>query len=324
MKIGIIGAGKISELHIEAYRKNNAEILAICDLNQQRLESVADKYDIPNIYDDYMALLQNKEITAVSICTSNIMHEPITIAALNAGKHVLCEKPMALSLQGAKSMAKAAKEHNRHLMVGFVRRFGEDVSYTKQHIMKELGDIYYAKASYLRRFGVPSGWFVNPELSGGGAMIDLGIHLLDMVCYLCEDFEVESVCAVAFKKKYQSQFTAEELLSAQIRFKNGRILALDTSYCGHGENKNSVELYGTDSGVKIESEVTRYMHDHMKSEVRHISFDFEKGFEEEIRRFIQVVRGETDVYPTADQGVKIMEIIQAIYESARLGREVIL
>ncbi|HWT26903.1 MAG TPA: Gfo/Idh/MocA family oxidoreductase, partial [Mobilitalea sp.] len=160
IKVGIIGTGSISVQHIESYLSNcNVELYAFCDINEDRLKFMAEKYNVKHTFTDMNEMLRMKEIDAVSVCTWNSAHAPCTIAALNAGKHVLCEKPMSISEKDARAMKEAADRNGKLLMIGFVRRFGNDCRILKDFIRTDyFGEIYYAKATYLRRKGNPGGW----------------------------------------------------------------------------------------------------------------------------------------------------------------------
>ena len=191
IKVAVIGVGSISECHLDAYVKNkDAELYAICDIIPETLKRQGERYNIPEErrFLDYKELLKLPEIDAVSVCTWNSEHAPVTIAALQAGKNVLCEKPMATSVEAAEAMLAAAKESGKHLQIGFVRRYGNDCALI-QDLVKEgfFGDIYFAKASYLRRNGNPEGWFGDKSRSGGGPLYDLGVHVIDFVRYIEQD-----------------------------------------------------------------------------------------------------------------------------------------
>ena len=187
LKIAVIGVGNISRNHIDGYLSHpNVELYALCDINEETLKKKGEKYGITRLYTSEEEMLaQCPEIDAVSVCTWNNGHAPATIMALNAGKHVLCEKPMALNAKEAQEMINAAKKNGKKLMVGFVRRFGNDAAITRDFIdAGDLGELYYAKATYLRRNGCPGGWFSDKARSGGGPLIDLGVHVIDLVRYL--------------------------------------------------------------------------------------------------------------------------------------------
>ena len=173
LKIAIIGTGGISECHIEGYKKlPEVDLYAFCDINRERVEAKAARHGIPHdrCFTDVNAMLRAlPEIDAVSVCTWNSAHAVCTIAALKAGKHVLCEKPMAMNTREARAMQAAAGKAGKLLMIGFVRRHGNDARVVKDFADQGMfGDIYYAKAAYLRRNGNPGGWFGDKSRSGGG------------------------------------------------------------------------------------------------------------------------------------------------------------
>lgn len=349
LKVGIIGTGSISELHIAAYLKNNnVELYAFCDLDETRLKYMAEKYDIKHTYTDMNEMLLLKELDAVSVCTWNSAHAPCTIAALNAGKHVLCEKPMSVSEEDAKAMKEAADNNNKLLMVGFVRRYGNDCKILKEFIDTDyLGDIYYAKATYLRRKGNPGGWFGDKSRSGGGPLIDLGVHVIDLVRYLLGNPKPISVYGATFykladrknirgKKFYQSTSAndhdicdVEDLASAMIRFDNGAVLSVETSFSLNIKNdEGKIELFGTKGGAKLNPELEIY--NELNDYLSNITLDAETAlsldglFDNEINHFVSCLTDGTPCISTAEDGIDIMRILDAIYESAKTGHEVIL
>jgi predicted dehydrogenase len=349
LKIGIIGTGSISELHIAAYLKNNnVELYAFCDLDEERLRFMAEKYDIKHTYTDMNEMLLLEELDAVSVCTWNSAHAPCTIAALNAGKHVLCEKPMSISEEEARSMKEAADKNNKLLMIGFVRRYGNDCKILKEFIDTDyLGDIYYAKATYLRRKGNPGGWFGDKSRSGGGPLIDLGVHVIDLVRYLVGNPKPISVYGATFykladrknirgKKFYQSASASEhdicdveDLASAMIRFDNGAVLSVETSFSLNIKNdEGKIELFGTKGGAKLNPELEIYneLHDYLSNITldAETALSFDGLFENEINHFVSCLTDGTPCISTAEDGIDIMRILDAIYESAGTGHEVIL
>ena len=178
LKVAVVGNGGISGVHLRGYSLNpDVEIYALCDINEERLNRRGDEYHVDparRFTDVNEMLAACSEIEAVSVCTWNAAHAQCAIAALNAGKHVLCEKPMAMTVEEAEAMKAAAEKNNKLLMIGFVRRFGNDCAIMKDFIDNGyFGDIYYAKATYLRRKGCPGGWFGDKTRSGGGPLIDL-------------------------------------------------------------------------------------------------------------------------------------------------------
>ncbi|MBO4548143.1 MAG: Gfo/Idh/MocA family oxidoreductase [Abditibacteriota bacterium] len=184
LKVAIVGAGGISEVHIAGYKAlDNVELYALCDINEERLREKGARHGVTRLFTDEAEMLKAlPEIDAVSVTTWNSQHAPCTIMALEAGKHVICEKPMAMNAKEAAAMEAAAKKAGKLLMIGFVRRFGNDCAVLKDFIDSgDFGEIYYAKANYTRRNGCPGGWFGDKSRSGGGPLIDLGVHVIDLV-----------------------------------------------------------------------------------------------------------------------------------------------
>lgn len=349
-KIGIIGVGSISLEHIQAYLANpETELYAFCDINEDRLNYMGKKFGITRLYTDIDEMLKLEELDAVSVCTWNNGHAPCTIKALKAGKHVLCEKPMAMNAKEAEEMKKAAEESGKLLMIGFVRRHGNDCKVLKDFIdIDYLGEIYYTKATYLRRHGNPGGWFSDVTRSGGGPLIDLGVHVIDLVRYLIGRPMPVSVYGATFHKlgdrpgikrdpdAYRSAaatehdpVTVEDLASAMIRFDNGAVLHVEASFdlnLKKGEGK--IELFGTEGGAKLDPElemytvVNGYMADVNLTYPTALSFN--GLFQNEINHFIDCIAGRKDCIAPAEDGVVLMKILDAVYESARTGHEVVI
>lgn len=352
IKIAVVGVGNISESHIDAYRHNeDAELYAFCDINEKRLQEKGKKYGVTRLYTDCEKMFAAlPEIDAVSVCTYNSAHKDVTIAALRAGKDVLCEKPMALNAAEAEEMQRVAKECGRKLMIGFVRRYGNDCAIVRDFIAKGyLGDIYYAKARYVRRDGCPGGWFADKRYSGGGPLIDLGVHVIDLVRYLMGNAKPVSVYGATFAKlkecsarskknrAYKAASIAdgafennvEDLATALIRFDNGAVLGVETSFALHTEkDENEISLFGTAGSAKLDPDFHLYTQllDYPADVglAMETALTFEGLFRNEIDAFVRVVRGEETCLSPAEDGVAMMRILDAVYESARTGHEILL
>ncbi|NOU71275.1 gfo/Idh/MocA family oxidoreductase [Paenibacillus sp. LMG 31458] len=346
-KIGVIGAGSISGLHLQSYQKlEDVELYAVCDLNQVRAEEKAKKYGIPHVYTDYRELLANPEVEAVSICTWNNTHAEISIAALRAGKHVLVEKPLCRTVEEALQIQEAVRETGKTLQVGFVRRYDANAQLVKRFIDNgELGEIYYAKASSLRRLGNPGGWFADQERSGGGPLIDIGVHFIDLCWYLMGRPKPVSVSGNTYKKlgnrahvRNLSFYKAadydpntngvEDMANALIRFENGASLLVDVSFTLHGtKGESTVKLYGDQGGVELEPElilVTEKLDTilNVSPQTNDKSINVSEAFFNEVSHFVSCCRtGSTPISPVED-GVTMMRMLCAIYESADKGIEI--
>lgn len=349
IKVGVIGVGNISNEHIQAYLRNpDVELYAFCDINEEQLNKMGDKYGVSRRFTDMNDLLALPEIDAVSVCTWNAAHAPCTIAALNAGKHVLCEKPMSVSKAYAEEMKAAAERNGKLLMIGFVRRFGNDCAILQDFINNDyFGELYYAKATYLRRKGNPGGWFGNKELSGGGPLIDLGVHVIDLVRYLMGKPKAISVYGATFQKlgdrrniKEKVDYAStgksdndicnvEDLATGMIRFDNGAVLHIEASFSLNIKApEGKIELFGTKAGAKLDPELELYAEENgymtNVTLTAPTALSFDNLFKNEIDHFVSCVKGEAECLAPAEDGVELMAILDALYESARTGHEVVL
>ena len=347
--IGIIGCGKIAQVrHIPEYADNpDAQLTAFYDLNAARAQELAERYG-GKAYDSVEALLADPNVDAVSVCSANASHAQIAVAALEAGKHVLCEKPMAMNAAQAEEMKAAAERAGKLLMIGFVRRYGNDMRILKEFIdSNALGDIYYAKATYLRRNGNPGGWFCDKARSGGGPLIDLGVHVIDFVRYAMGNPKPVSVYAVTAEKlgnranlKTEPPYLAsdhvkgekcdvEDLACGMIRFDNGAVLNVETSFSLNIEkNEGKIELFGDKGGacinpeLKLFTEQNGYM-TNVSLEAK-TALDFDDLFENEVSHFVSCALFGTECRSPAEDGVQLMRILESAYASAACGHEVII
>ena len=349
LKIGVIGVGNISNKHIQAYLNNpRVELYAFCDIDEKQLDLMAKKYGVTRTFTDKDEMLALPELDAVSVCTWNSQHAPCTIAALNAGKHVLCEKPMATTVEDAIAMKEAADKNGKLLQIGFVRRFGNDCKVLQDFISRDyFGEIYFAKAAYLRRNGNPMGWFGDKSRSGGGPLIDLGVHVIDLTRYLMGNPKPVSVFGVTFKKlgnrselKDKKAYVSvsatdhdicdvEDMACAMVRYDNGAVLSVETSFSLNLKKEvGTIELFGTKGGAKLSpelemyTEINGYMADVNLCAPTALSFD--GLFQGEIDHFVECILDGASCRAPAENGIMIMRILRAIYESAETGHEVLL
>ena len=348
LRVGVIGVGTISDMHIKSYLNNkNVELVALCDINKERLIEKAQKYNVIKTFTDYNKMLTMDELDAVSICTWNNVHAPIAIAAIKAGKHVLNEKPLCISVEEALEVEKAAKNSNKVFQVGFVRRYASNSKVIEEYIKNgDVGDIYYAKASCIRRIGNPGGWFSDLNRSGGGPLIDLGVHIIDIMWYMMGKPEVKSVSGNVYNKlgnmsniKDKSFYktadysadnnSVEDMANALIRFSNGASMFVDVSYSLHTEKDVvSIELHGTKAGVSIEPACKIYTVKFNRlvdiiPNVDNPSFNFEQSFQNEIDSFVDCcLNGKQTLSPIED-GVTLMKILNAVYYSSKCGQEIV-
>lgn len=347
IKVGLIGAGSIANFHIHGYKCcKDAQVTAVCDLNKARAQEFAKKYDIPAVYTHYSEMLAKEDLDAVSVATWNNAHAGASIAALNAGKHVLCEKPLAMNSQQAQEMLDASIANNKLLMVGFVRRFAQNTTALKAFISAgDLGEIYSAKVNMVRRWGNPGGWFSDKSRSGGGALIDLGVHIIDLARYLSGNPLPVSVYAATFSKlgikpdivgaeKYttveQSNFCdVEDAATALIRFDNGMVTYVNVTWVENANDEMFIHFSGSKGGARLEPVLEIYHDKHnyltnTKPNLKYQGIDMNDIFEKETAHFIDCIKNNTDCICPAQDGLWLMKILDAIYKSAATGHEVII
>lgn len=346
-RVGVIGVGSISKSHLDAYRDHpDVEIVALSDVDESLLHERGATYGVKALYTDHRQMLAEASLDAVSVCTWNSQHAPCTIDALGAGVHVLCEKPMATNAADALRMQQAAEKSDKLLMIGFVRRFGNDCDILREFIDSDtFGEIYHAKAVYLRRKGNPGSWFGDKARAGGGPLIDLGVHVIDMTRYLMGNPKPVSVYGATFQKLFDRRGVrgkpsyvaaratsadvcdVEDFATAMIRYDNGAVVHVDASFSLNiKEDIGRIELYGTKAGAVLspELEIFTELGGHMVNIDLETptALSFQGLFDNEIRHFIKCVRNGEPCRNPAEDGVTIMRILDAIYESAKTGHEV--
>lgn len=350
IRVGIIGCGGISNSHMGGYKAipDLVEVAACCDIDGEKAKRYSEAYGIPNCYTDYNEMFANENLDAVSVCTWNAAHACATIDALNAGINVLCEKPMAMNTQQALEMKAAAERNGKLLMIGFVRRFGNDADILKKFIEAgTMGDVYFAKATYLRRNGCPGGWFGDKEYAGGGPLIDLGVHVIDLCRYLAGGPKPVSVYGVTYNNLGPNRasagdkqwvvsnnnlgidfkYTVEDFATALIRFDNGLTINVEASFnLNIKHDVGNIELFGTKAGARVDPQIEFFSDmNNMFVDIRpsgNTALNFDGLFAREIRHFVDCVRDGIPCISTADDGVMLMRILDAIYESAATGNEV--
>jgi predicted dehydrogenase len=197
IRVGVIGAGWPAWQHIKGYQRiGGVEVAALCDLDEKRLHGIADEYGIAGRYASYPDMLEQEPLDAVSVCSPNALHAEMSVKAMQKGAHVICEKPMSSDSASARRMVKVSRQTRRILMIGYQRRFAHCAQYLKRQIAKgRFGEIYFVRAHWLRRSGIPGlgGWFTRKEMSGGGALIDIGVHVLDLAMWFLGYPDVKSL-----------------------------------------------------------------------------------------------------------------------------------
>ncbi len=350
IKVGIIGAGGIAQhSHIPSYKKvDGVEIVAIADINEAKARGTAEKAEIPKVFKDYRDLLDIKEIDAVSICTPNVFHKAMSIDALNAGKHVICEKPVAAKGSDASEIIDAAKKNERIFMAAQVQRFNHISQILKDFIVRgDLGEIYYVKGGYLRRRGIPGlgGWFTNKALALGGCMMDIGVHALDRMYWLIGSPQPVAVSGMVVQKfkdnavdggwpplatRQGDLFTGvndvDDMATGYVKFDNGTVLFIEASWATNCEPYNYLELMGTKAGAKSTGDnlkIFSEIGDNLVDIAPVISRKNDPSVEQ-MKHFIESIRTGKEPITTPDEIINVAKILEGIYKSAETGREVLI
>jgi predicted dehydrogenase len=350
LKIGVIGCG-VGFLHLQGFAENpRAQVVAIAGLDEERCRDLAKQFDVPRVYRDYQDLVADPDIEAVTVAVPNILHVPVALAALQAGKHVMVEKPLAPTAAEGQQIIDAARRAERVLGVVFNRRGRQDVQLVKKEVERgNLGAIYHARAFWMRRSGIPGlgTWFTSKQMAGGGPLIDLGIHVLDMALWVLGNPTARRVSAATYaalgpKGRGQWQgnrfkiapgqpYEVEDFATAFIRFDGGLTIQLDASwaaYTGHGDDFG-LSVMGDDGGAEI------HARDYSQTGTLRFFGEIDgvptiteprllerHGHGEVFRQFIESVLDGTPMSPSGEEGLDRVRLIEAIYRSAELGEEV--
>lgn len=335
LRVGIIGAGGIATAaHIPGYQAlgGEVELVAVADVNVERAAQVAARFGFARHYADYHEMLEREELDAVSVCTPNKFHAPASIAALKAGAHVLCEKPPATSAAEVQAMQAAAAQAGRVLTFGFHMRHSAQAQAAYRFVAAgELGEIYAGRVTALRRRGIPSwGVFTRKELQGGGPLLDIGVHMLDLALWLMGYPRPETVLGATFCKLGNrpgvapwgpwdwKHYDVEDMALGMIRFVGGASLLLETSFAANIEpmEEMNVRLQGTEGGLTYHPfKVHRELHGTLV-DVTPAWLPDVKPYAAEIAHFVRCIRGEEPPLSTPEQALVLQGIVDALYRSA--------
>jgi predicted dehydrogenase len=342
INIGIIGTGWPGQQHARVVAAiPEARLHACADLDEQRRSAFAETYSSEKSFGDYHELLQDPKLQAAIICLPNFLHFPASLAALEAGKHVFCEKPPTLNAAEMKVLEEEATKRGLIYYFGRQFRFTPGMRAAKALIEAgRLGNIYHAQATWIRSRGIPQGiggWFTEKKRSGGGALIDIGVHALDSAWYLMGTPRPVSVSAQVYRNfehlVQDPVFDVEDAAFAFIRFDNGAVVHLETSWAGNlpddipmgqyfGRELNNSTVYGTKGTIRLKP--LSFFEDQNGALVTvplELPDDAD-SFELQLRNFIDAIAGRAVPRNSAAQAVQLMEMLDAIYASSALGREV--
>ncbi|MFD2671658.1 Gfo/Idh/MocA family protein [Marinicrinis sediminis] len=353
LKIGIIGCGGIANgKHLPSLSKlAEVELVAFCDIEIEKAQRAADKYGAEGamVTADYQEVIANEQIEVIHVLTPNDSHAEITIAALEAGKHVNCEKPMAKTAEAARRMYEASLKSDKKLTISYQNRFRADSKYLKQACEDgELGEIYYAKAHAIRRRAVPTwGVFLDEEKQGGGPLIDIGTHALDLTLYMMNNYEPEVVLGQAFHKLSSREnaanawgpwdpekFKVEDSAVGMIKMKNGAMIALEASWALNNLEVDEAKctLCGTEGGADMKDGLRingekygKLFTNHIDTNMAGVAFydgESESEADVEMKTWVQCILNDEEPVVKPKEALVVSEILEAIYESAKTGKAV--
>jgi predicted dehydrogenase len=269
LRAGVIGTG-MGRYHMEGFATHpGSELVAVCDLNAGEARQFADQYGAKHVFRNYRDMVAMEGLDLVAVATPNNLHAPMTLAALRAGKDVLCEKPMAIRLSHAEAMVREARRRKRRLMINVGMRFNPLHQEVHRRIGRgDLGEVYYAKSHWIRRKGIPFAdfpptgdmargeWFVDKRKAGGGASVDIGVHLYDLVWWLIGAPKPATVLASTYSELLPDRLAkvgvkgdVDDLAAAFVKFRTGQTLFLEVTWDAHQPPDLGYEVFGTEAGA---------------------------------------------------------------------------
>lgn len=342
VRIGMIGAGSISKSHLEAVRDGaGAKIVAVCDIIEERARRRAAEFNISEVYTDHRQMLEKANLDAVVVGVPNAVHHIITINALQAGKHVLCEKPMAINVAAAEQMVAAAKASGKLLQIGLVNRLRPENQVLREMVVNgELGKVYYGKAVIIRRKGIPGwgSWFTRKEESGGGPLIDIGVHALDLAWFSMGNPRPVAASGHTYTAfgpdrrglgswgipDWSGKYNVEDLATGFVRFENGAVINLEVSWALHMPEETRVNVMGEKMGALTAFDNTLQLYSEVDGTLVDTSRSFGKTpiFRKQMQSFTAAIRENKPVITPGEHGLMVNRMLEAIYTSAASGQEV--
>lgn len=340
VRVGVVGLG-MGRNHITGFKSHpHADVIAICDTDEQRLRELGDQHGIPGRYTSFDEMLHRERLDIVSVTTPNVFHMPQTVAALKAGCHVLCEKPMAMNAHEARIMLNTARAVGKRLMINFSYRFTEQSWALKQQVDAGLlGDIYFARTVWHRRRGMPGfgGWFGQKAMAGGGPLIDLGVHRLDLALWLMGYPKPVWVMGSTYNhiatdiaRREGKPFDVEDLAVGMVKFANGATLIVEASWAANIKERELMEtrLLGTKGGLVQHNVNEGYAFEaELYLERDGCQFDMRlhppvPAVKSAMYHFVESILTNTPHIATGEEGLIVMELLDAMYASAAEGRPI--
>jgi predicted dehydrogenase len=345
VNIGLIGIGSIAESsHIPNLKAAaGVRLAAVADVDLDRAREISQKYGIPQFFNTAEEMFEKSQLDAVMICTPNGTHIPIAMKAADKGFHVFMEKPIGTDLKEVEKYLRFSKEKNVLTMVGMPHRFRRDAQILKAYASKgTFGNVYYVKAKLFRRRGTPKGWFTNKALAGGGALMDIGVHVLDLAWWLIGKPEARSITGKTitglgnYETNYVSSwessnkqlnsarvFDVDDFATAWIRFRNGAVLSLETAWAVNGEQDEGIEIeiFGDKGGAALSPLSIFTEEDGLLSKHQPV-FEKNEPFKDEVGHFIDCIRSGKTPLIDGEDGYEVLKLLMGIYESSKVEKEI--
>ncbi len=359
--VGLVGLGWPGERHAEAINESSlGTVHSICDLNAERLKAFAARFEPTHTFTSFDEMLMDRDVDAIVISLPNSLHYPCSLKALQAGKHVLCEKPPTMNAAQMRTLHEEAQKRGLLYYFGRQMRFSPAMQTAKRIVAeRRLGEIYFAETFWVRSRGTPTGldgWFTERSKAGGGVVIDLGIHAIDAAWYLMGTPQPRAISAQTYQKFPQlvknKTFDVEDNAYGMIRFENGATLLFKTSWAANltddiplspqrGRSLFSTTTYGPKGSLKVTDvfnvdsstcpSALSFFEDQDGAvvkrpiEVENLRGDALRAYEfsEQDRNFLLAIRGDEPAVNSSSQAIQLMEILDAIYRSSQLGKEVL-
>ncbi len=340
LKIAIVGAGFAARVvHLPGYEGVGQPVAAICDLNQDVAQQVADRFSIPTVYGDWQEMIEKEQPDVVSVCLPNALHHEITLGALDAGAHVLCEKPLATTVAEAREMFDKARETGKIVMAAQLYRFDPGPRALKRIVDSGvLGDVYHGEANAMRRLGIPTwGKFTQKSASVGGALFDIGVHMLDQTLWLMGSPRATHVSAV-MSKHFGTRpdiaamrgnawdpaaFDVDDFGMAFVRLEGGADIILRSSWAAHIDTDDfSVRVLGKEGGITTNPPALFHFRNGVPADEQYLNLGTRDRHAAQIFSFLRAVRGAGDLPVKEEETMNVQRILNAAYRSAEEGREV--
>jgi len=346
LKVGIVGLGAIGTVHAESFAATGqAELAAICDTDAAKLAAAGGKFGVAKRFADYRELLA-EDLDAVAVCVGNALHREVAVAALEAGRHVLLEKPMAMNAAEAADIAAAAEKAGRTLQVAMCHRHAAEPQVVRKYVQAGLlGRVYHMRTVLIRRRGIPGlgGWFTTKALSGGGPLIDIGVHWFDLAMWLADQWRPTRCSAQTYAKfgadmanyryvgmwagppKLDGVFDVEDYATGLVRFADDATMSFEIAWAANAEDESYIDILGEKGGARVYSGKPLRVFTEHNGQVADVVPQFNANanrYHVQAAAFLAACRGEQAPSASGAEGLAVMKLIDAVYASGQAGREV--